>query len=258
MAKKRLIPKLQLRKSSFDTGRLVLVITNQFDSYQEIGDPVSQAKIFQDQKADELIFVNIDPFRETDLRAMAILLKTASEEIFTPITAGGGVRKIDDIRLLLNHGADKVVVNEQALLTPNFITHAANRFGSQCIVASIDVKKNDQGKYFVHSNCIDQNLDPEEWALKLESLGAGELLLTSVDKDGQKSGLEIEVMKRIVSAVSIPVIISGGCGLSSHFVEGFRECGCSGVAAGNFFAQKDQNFIQTRSHIYNAGINIRI
>ena len=260
MGKARLIPKLQLRRASFDSSKLVLVVTNKFANPREIGDPVSQAKIFQDQKADELIFVNIDERRVEDLSAMAKILKLASEEIFTPITAGGGVRSLEDIKYLLNHGADKVVINSHALLEPEFIKNASKKFGSQCIVVSVDLKKNTTGDYEVFSKSINKTevLTPENWACTLEHLGAGELLLTCVDSDGQNSGLEHQIIKSIVDAVSIPVIASGGCGLASHFTEGFNNCGCSAIAAGTFFAKKDQNFIQTRAHIHNAGINIRV
>lgn len=260
MSKLRLIPKLQLKPSEANPRRLVLVVSKQFHEYTEIGDPVSQAKIFQDQAADELCFVNIDKNAKVELPQLANVIKNVSEVIFMPLTVGGGVRSLEDFRLLLNNGADKVLINTVAYENPNLITEAAETYGAQCVVASIDFKLNKDNKFTVFTNCgtLDTGISPEEWAMKVESLGAGELLLTSIDNDGTRSGLALEQIKKVVSLVKVPVIASGGCGLAKHFVDGFLQTNCSAVSAGNFFAHRDQNFIQTRSQIFNAGINIRL
>ena len=259
MSKLRLIPKLQLKPSESNSQRLVLVVSKQFHEYTEIGDPVSQAKIFQDQAADELCFVNIDKNAKDELPQLASVIKRVSEVIFMPLTVGGGVRTIEDFRLLLNNGADKVLINTVAYENPKLIKEAAETYGAQCVVVSIDFKLNKDNKFTVFTKCgtLDTEISPEEWAMKVESLGAGELLLTSIDNDGTRSGLALEQIKNVVSLVKIPVIAAGGCGLAKHFVDGFLHTNCSAVSAGNFFAHRDQNFIQTRSQIFNAGINIR-
>lgn len=259
MSKLRLIPKLQLKPSSYNPNKLVLVITRQFRDVIEIGDPVSQAKIFQDQASDELIFVNIDDENKSEISILAQVINKVSQEIFMPMTVGGGVKTLEDFRLLLSNGADKIAINSEAVLNPHIITKAAEKFGSQCVVVSIDYKKDENGEYFVYINGgkIKTNYHPVEWAKKTADLGAGELLITSIENDGTKVGLDIEMTKMIVKSVSIPVITAGGCGLASHFSEGFLLGKVSAVSAGTFFAHRDQNFMQTRSHILNAGVNIR-
>jgi cyclase len=259
MSKKRLIPKLQLKTSSFDNNRMVLVITKQFDKVIEIGDAVSQAKIFQDQGADELIFINIDR-NDKDIEKFSKIIRKVSEEIFMPITVGGGVTTEDDFRVLLANGADKISVNTHAFKHPEFITETAEKYGAQCVVISIDYKKNDSGSHVV---CINNGqtiteMHPLDWAMECERLGAGELLLSSIDRDGTNEGLDIELTCRIAEKVKIPVITSGGCGLAQHFSEGYLIGKADAVAAGTFFAHRDQNFIQTRSQIRNAGVNIRL
>lgn len=259
MSKLRLIPKLQLKPSEANPKRLVLVVSKQFQEYTEIGDPVSQAKIFQDQAADELCFVNIDKNAKDELSKLAEVIKRVSEVIFMPLTVGGGVRNIEDFRLLLNNGADKVLINTITYENPTLITEASETYGAQCVVVSIDFKFNKDNNLtvFTNSGTFDTGISPEEWAMRVESLGAGELLLTSIDNDGMRSGLALDQIKKVVSSVKIPVIAVGGCGLAKHFVDGFLHTNCSAVSAGNFFAHRDQNFIQTRSQIFNAGINIR-
>ena len=259
MSKLRLIPKLQLKPASYNSNKLVLVVTKQFDSVVEIGDPVSQSKIFQDQISDELIFINIDIENRQKINLLAKVICDVSEEIFMPLTVGGGVCSLDDFRLLLNNGADKISINSAAISNPNFIKIAAEKFGSQCVVVSIDFKKDENGEYFVYTNCGKKKISyhPVEWALLAQKHGAGELLLTSISHDGMKNGLDLNIIKEISSTVSIPVIASGGCGLSKDFSDGFITGKASAVAAGSFFAHRDQNFMQTRSHIYNSGVNIR-
>lgn len=259
MSKLRLIPKLQLKPSSFNPNKLVLVITRQFGDTIEIGDPVSQAKIFQDQTSDELVFLNINDENQTEIDSLAQVINRVSQEIFMPLTVGGGVKTLNDFRLLLENGADKVSINSEAYKNPEIITMAADKFGSQCVVVSIDYKKNTKGEYsvFIDGGLNDTGIHPVEWAKKVVELGAGELLITSIERDGMKTGLDIEITRSIVESISVPVITSGGCGLASHFIDGFKSTKVSAIAAGTFFAHRDQNFMQTRSHILNGGVNIR-
>ena len=260
MLKRRLIPKLQMKAGRFGgRERMVLVTTIQFEGVVEIGDPVSQAKIFQAQAVDELIFLDLDASQESR-PALAEVVRKAAEEIFMPFTVGGGVRTRDDFRVLLASGADKVSINTAAVQNPNLIHEAADTFGSQCVVLSIDYRTLADGtrRVFIRGGTEPTDLDPVAWAIQGERLGAGEILLTSMDRDGTGAGLDIACLREVTQAVRIPVIAAGGCGLASHFVEGFLEGGADAVAAGTFFCFRDQNPMQTRSHIRNAGIPIRL
>ena len=258
MVKRRLIPKLLLRSMKFgNLEKMVLVTTTNYDKITNAGDPVSQAKIYEAQSADELIFLNIQPNTENKKSILSIIRKV-SEEIFMPITIGGGISSLDDFRDLLSNGADKVSINTSAVLNPKLISEASARYGAQCVVVSIDYRNFD-GLNFV---CINggetkTNLNPVDWAIEAERLGAGEILITCIDNDGTQNGLDTNVLKQICSKIKIPVIASGGCGLASHFIDGFNA-GADAVSAGTFFCFKDQSPIQTRSHISNAGIPIRL
>lgn len=260
MLKRRLIPKLQLKASSLGSlKKMVLVTTKQFGEVIEIGDPVSQAKIYESQAADELIFVDLDASLD-NRKTLVDIVKRAAEEIFMPFTVGGGVSTIEDFRTLLSHGADKVSINTSAVETPDLINNASDVFGAQCVVLSIDYRKEQNGNYSVwtRGGQIKTSLNPVEWAIEGEKRGAGEILLTSIDRDGTRTGLDIELTRRIADAVSVPVITSGGCGLATHFVEGFLQGKADAVSAGTYFCFKDENPMQTRSQIKNAGIPIRL
>lgn len=259
MSKKRLIPKLQLRTSSYDSNKMVLVITKQFDQVIQIGDAVSQAKIYQDQAADELIFINIDK-NEKDIQKLSAVIHKVAEEIFMPITVGGGVTSEEHFRMLLSNGADKISINTIAVRDPSFITFTSRKYGAQCVVVSIDYKKNEDGTYAVYIDGGQEKtgLDPVNWAIKAEQFGAGEILLSSIEHDGMRQGLNLDITKKISEAVSIPIITSGGCGQATHFVDGFLQGKADAVAAGTFFALQDQNFMQTRSQIKNSGVDIRV
>lgn len=260
MLKRRLIPKLQLKAAKFGPKeRMILVTTVQFDKVREIGDPISQARIYEAQAADELVFLDLDATSH-QRSTMVNVVRSAAEQIFMPITVGGGVRTVADFRELLVNGADKVSINTAAVRTPELIREASAAFGAQCVVVSIDFKREADGSYRVWTEGGKQrtDLDPLTWALESERLGAGELMMTSIDRDGTGQGLDIEIIQRITQAVSVPVIAGGGCGLAKHFVEGFQEGGADAVSAGTFFCFKDQNPMQTRAHIRNAGIPIRL
>ncbi|WP_320173898.1 imidazole glycerol phosphate synthase cyclase subunit [Maridesulfovibrio sp.] len=259
MLKKRLIPKLQMMPGSFDPEQMVLVITSGFGKTTEIGDPVSQAKIYEAQAADELIFMDIRAGKN-GIKRLADVACRAAEEIFMPFTLGGGVTTLEDFRILLSNGADKISINTAAVEHPKLIEEAASMFGDQCVVLSIDAKLNTEGKYTVwtRSGSKDTGLDPVEWARQGQEQGAGEILITSIDRDGTRKGLDIALTKAVSDAVSIPVITAGGCGLAEHFVDGFIEGGASAVSAGTYFCMKDENPMQTRSQIKNAGLPIRI
>jgi cyclase len=239
---------------------MVLVTSIRFRDYIEIGDPISQARIHQSQAADELIFVDIDASRENRQSLLFGIIREAAKEIFMPLTVGGGVRTISDFRALLLNGADKVCINTAAVENPEIISNAANIYGSQCVVLSIDFKRQSAGIYKAWTKCGTQptEIDPVEWSKEGERRGAGEILLTSIDADGTRGGLDIELVKKVSEAVSIPVIASGGCGLASHFVDGFIEGGAEAVSAGTYFCFRDENLMQVRSQIKNAGIPIRL
>jgi cyclase len=255
---KRIIPKLLLKNSTFDSNQMVLVNTSKFDKVNEIGDPVSQAKIYQSQVVDELIFLDLDA-RKCSRPPNFEIIKNASEEIFMPFCVGGGVNSIQDFNLLLNNGADKVSINTAAFLNPKLIKDSSEIYGSQCVVVSIDYSQDENGNYFVYidGGKTKTSNNPLDWAIESEKNGAGEILLSSIDRDGTGKGLDIELTKKIVDSVSIPVITSGGCGLSSHFSDAFLESNVSGVSAGTFVSMRDQNPMQTRSHIKNSGVKIR-
>lgn len=261
LLKKRLIPKLLIKHRRLGTlERPVLVTTRQYRDVLEVGDPVSQAKIYEAQFADELIVLNIDmtPIRG-DSVVLDLIAKLASES-FMPLAVGGGIRTIDDINDLLQCGADKVCINTAAIHESTFISAAADRFGAQCVVVSIDFDSSRPGVPTALRNGAreDTGMPVLDWAARVAELGAGEILLTDVARDGTGAGLNWELGKRVADSIPIPVILSGGCGLAEHFVEGFQKGGAEAIAAGTFFCFRDQNPMQTRAHIRNAHIPIRM
>ena len=259
--KKRLVPKLLIRHRRVgNVIRPVLVTTRNYETSLDVGDPVSQAKIYEAQLADELVVLNIDGTPIGDDEIMLGLIERLASETFMPLAVGGGVRSVDDFGRLLARGADKVSINTLALDRPDVITDAAARFGAQCVVVSIDFRMDDQGRAIVHRDCARQatGWTVLEWAVDAVQRGAGELLLTDARRDGTASGLNCEVARAVADAVGVPIILSGGCGLSEHFVEGFTRGHAEAVCAGTFFSFRDQNPMQTRAHIRNAGIPIRM
>jgi cyclase len=261
MLKKRLIPKLQIKTLMIGGNEtMALVNTTSFDQYSKIGDPISQAKIYQAQAADELIFLDLDSHLHSK-NIFINIIRSVSEEIFMPITVGGGVDSLDYIRELLQNGADKISINTAAVEDDDLVINAARFFGNQCVVVSIDFARSSvDGKYrvFTHGGSNETKLDPVVWAKRAEGLGAGEILLTSIEMDGSHKGLDIDIIRRISESVSIPVIASGGCGKASHFIDGFLKGKVDAIAAGTFFSYKDQNPMQTRAQILNAGIPMRV
>lgn len=261
MLKKRLIPKLLIRHRQIGRSvRPVLVTTHSFNDIIEVGDAISQAKIYEAQLADELVVLNIDGTPIQNDEVMLGLIERLASETFMPLCVGGGVRSVDDFGLMLERGADKVSINMAALDRPELISEAASRYGAQCVVVSIDFRTGPSGVPVVMRDHASESTgrDVIAWAKEAVRLGAGELLLTDADRDGAGNGLNCEVGRAIASAVHVPVILSGGCGLAEHFVDGFLRGQAEGVAAGTFFCFRDQNPMQTRAHIRNGGVAIRM
>jgi len=250
MLKKRLIPVLLLKE-----GRMVK--TKQFDSLREVGFPISAAKIYDAQGADELIFLDIMAAAEKR-NTMIDIIEEVAEQCFMPFTAGGGVRSVEDIRTLLKAGADKVSINTAAVTDPSFIAKAAKIFGDQCIIVSIDAKK--QGsKYevFTHGGKKATGLNPVEFAKISESNNAGEILITSIDKEGEMKGYDLELTKAVSDAVNIPVIANGGAGTLQDLVDGINKGNASAVAAASIFHFTDQSPIKARAYMKEAGLPVR-
>jgi cyclase len=261
LLKKRLVPKLLIRHRQVGSAmRPVLVTTRRYGEAVDVGDAVSQAKIYEAQLADELCVLNIDGTPIGNDELLLSLIERLATETFMPLAVGGGVRAVEDFAQLLERGADKVCINSLALSQPELISEAANRFGAQCVVVSIDFRTDALGRTRVYANHArdDAGHDVVEWAARVAGSGAGEILLTDADRDGQGEGLNCAVGRQVTEAVSIPVILSGGCGRAEHFVEGFTSGGAEAVAAGTYFCFRDQNPMQTRAHIRNAGIPIRM
>jgi imidazole glycerol-phosphate synthase subunit HisF len=261
LLKKRLIPKLLINYRKIGTSiRPVLVTTKGYREHYDVGDAVSQAKIYEAQLADELIILNISSQAIESEKTMLKLVEKLAEETFMPLAVGGGVKTLDDFSSLLAHGADKVCINSAALKNPYFISEAANRFGSQCVVVSIDFHQDVSGRscVFHGHNKPFSDQDVVEWAVQAVAAGAGEIFLTDIERDGTGMGLNCALGRAVSEAVSVPVILSGGCGLVEHFVQGFQQGGVEAVAAGTFFSFRDQNPMQLRAHLRNEGIPIRI
>ncbi len=250
MLKIRIIPSLLLKD-----GRMVKSV--RFGGYRDVGHPVTTAKIYEAQRADELIFLDISASQE-GRRTLFDYARQAAEECFMPLGIGGGIRSVEDIRELLKGGADKVVINTAAVENPELIRKAALRFGSSTIVVSIDVKKNVKGNYevFIKGGTKSTGLDPVIWAKQAEELGAGEIFITSIDKEGTMSGYDLDLLRVVSQAVLIPVIAHGGAGKLSDFKEAI-EAGASAVSAASIFHFTDQSPIKARKYLFDAGINVR-
>ena len=260
MLKKRIIPKFLFQFTNIN-GQLLptFVISRKFSEFKIIGSVIPQAKIYEAQLADELMILNIEDKQCSKDKEFLRFLKKFSEQIFMPLTVGGGVRTLKCFENLLNNGADKVFVNSEAIKSPNLIKLASEKFGSQCVVLGIDFKEVEKNKFLVFSKGgkVNTNLDLIEWTKRCENLGVGEIVMNDIERDGTSNGLNIKVAKKISEFLSIPLIFSGGCGLASHFVDGFKKTKIDAISAATFFANKDQNIFQLRSQILNSGIDLR-
>ena len=250
MLKNRIIPCLDVKN-----GRVVKGIN--FVDLKDAGDPVEQAKIYSDGGADEICFLDITASNENRDTIYEVVEKT-SKKCFVPLTVGGGVRSIEDINKLLNCGADKVSINTAAVQNPEVVVESSKKFGSQCIVVAIDAKKNgDIWEIFTHGGRIKTGINVLEFAKKMEKNGAGELLVTSMDKDGTQSGYDIELMKKISSSVNIPVIASGGVGTLDHLVDGIKS-GANAVLAASIFHYGTFSIEQAKQYLASKDIPVRI
>jgi len=253
LLKIRLIPTLLLKN-----GRMVKPKKFGADGERDVGYPVTTARIYNSQDADELIFLDITA--STEGRDFLIdTLHKVSKDCFVPLTAGGGIHSINDIQNLLKAGADKISINTSAIKNPKLISEAAQKFGSQCIVVSIDVKEISPGHYevFTERGKNSTGLDVLSWTQQVTELGAGEILLTSIDREGTMQGYDLNLIKIVSKNVSIPVIANGGAGTRQHFVDAIKLSNASAVAASSVFHFSDSNLTQVKSFIFNSGISIR-
>ena len=251
MLKPRIIPCLDVRG-----GRVVKGIN--FVDLVDAGDPVEQARVYGSQNADELCFLDITASHEGREPLLDVVSRTA-EQCFMPLTVGGGVRVLEDIRTLLLAGADKVSINTAAVHRPEFVAEAAHKFGSQCIVVAVDAKRSGGDRYeiFTHGGRKETGIEAISWCQRMVELGAGEILLTSMDRDGTREGFDIELTRSVADSVSVPVIASGGVGTLDHLVEGIQAGHATAVLAASIFHFGIFSIAEAKSHIEQAGIPIR-
>ncbi len=252
MLKVRVIPCLDVKD-----GRVVKGVN--FVNLVDAGDPVEQARIYDEAGADELTFLDITASSDHRDTILDVALRTA-EQCFMPLTIGGGVRNNDDIRKLLLAGADKVSINTAAVKRPEFVAEAAERFGNQCIVVAIDARSNGPGRWevFTHGGREPTGIDAIAWAIRMADSGAGEILLTSMDRDGTKEGFDCALTRAIADAVPIPVIASGGVGTLDHLVEGVRDGHASAVLAASIFHFGTYSIREAKEHMAKAGLPVRL
>lgn len=253
MFTKRIIPCLDCKD-----GRVVKG-TN-FVNLKDAGDPVEVASIYDKSGADELVFLDITA--TSDGRDTTVeLVRRVAEKVFIPFTVGGGIKSVDDFKKLLREGADKIAINSAAILNPNLISEAADKFGSQCVVVAIDAKRREDGSgwnIFRSGGRIDTGIDAVEWAMKANRLGAGEILLTSMDCDGTKAGYDIELTSMIADNVSIPVIASGGAGTMEHFKEALTVGKADAALAASLFHYKEMEIADLKNYLHNENVPVRI
>lgn len=253
---KRIIPCLDV-----ENGRVVKGV--QFVDIRDAGDPVEVSKRYNEQGADEITFLDITATHEGRETTVHTVEKIASE-VFIPLTVGGGIRTVDDIRTMLNAGADKVSINSAAIFNPDFVKEAADRFGSQCIVVAIDAKcvsaegEAKRWEIFTHGGRKPTGIDAVEWARKMTAYGAGEILLTSMDQDGMKNGFDLDVTSAISEAVHVPVIASGGVGNLQHLVDGIKLGKADAVLAASIFHFGEYSVPQAKQYMRDQGIEVRL
>lgn len=253
MFTKRIIPCLDV-----NNGRVVKGVN--FVNLRDAGDPVEVAKAYDREGADELAFLDITA--SSDNRGTVVdMVRRVAENVFIPFTVGGGIRTVDDFRMLLREGADKISINSSAINNPRLITDAAEIFGSQCVVVAIDARKRENGEgWTVYKNGgrIDVGLDAVEWAAKAEKLGAGEILLTSMDCDGTKAGYDLELTRAIADEVKIPVIASGGAGNMEHFYDALTEGGADAALAASLFHYRELEIRTLKEYLRGRGVPVRL
>ena len=253
MFTKRIIPCLDI-----DGGRVVKGVN--FVNLRDAGDPVSVAAAYDKAGADELVFLDITASSDTrDIKVN--MVRKVAETVFIPFTVGGGIRTIDDFRMILREGADKVSVNTAAILHPELVSEAADKFGSQCVVVAIDAKRRTDGSgwsIYKNGGRVDMGIDAVEWAMRVEKLGAGEILLTSMDCDGTKDGDDIELTRTISEHVSIPVIASGGAGKKEHFRDALTDGKADAVLAASLFHFKELEIMDLKKYLSEQGISVRL
>ncbi len=250
MLKTRLIPTLLLKN-----GRCIK--TRQFDAARDTGDPVKASKIYDAQGADELLFLDITASNERRDILFDIIQRVA-EECFMPLTVGGGIRSMEDIRKILKMGADKVAICSAFVENPDFVNQASRTFGVSTIIGIVTYRRVDgKDKVFIHGKETETEQNVLTWAKELEERGAGEILLYSIDHDGMMNGYDIDMIRQVTQSVSIPVIVCGGAGKLSDFVDAVQNANASAVSAGSLFHFTDQNLIKTRAHMKNAGLAVR-
>jgi len=252
MLTKRIIPCLDVHD-----GRVVKGVN--FVNLKDAGDPVEIAKAYDKAGADELVFLDITASNDARNIILNLVYKTA-EQVFIPFTVGGGIRTVEDFREILMAGADKISVNSAAIKRPELISEAAYKFGSQCVVVAIDAKRREDGSFsvFLNGGRIDTGLDAIEWAKKCSTLGAGEILLTSMDADGTKAGYDLELTRAVSDAVNIPVIASGGAGNLIHFKEALTLGGADAAFAASLFHYRELTIEGVKNYLHSEGIPVRI
>ncbi|MDO5019189.1 MAG: imidazole glycerol phosphate synthase subunit HisF [Lachnospiraceae bacterium] len=253
MHTKRIIPCLDV-----NNGRVVKG-TN-FVNLRDAGDPIEVAKIYDAAGADELVFLDITA--SSDAREIkADMVRRVAENVFIPFTVGGGIRTVEDFKMILREGADKVAVNSAAIMNPALISEAADKFGSQCVVVAIDAKRREDGSgwnIFKNGGRVDMGIDAVEWAVKAEQLGAGEILLTSMDCDGTKAGYDLALTKAVAESVGIPVIASGGAGTMEHFYEALTEGKAEAALAASLFHFRELEIRDVKEYLRERGVSVRL
>ncbi|HJB08681.1 MAG TPA: imidazole glycerol phosphate synthase subunit HisF [Candidatus Enterocloster faecavium] len=253
MFTKRIIPCLDVKD-----GRVVKGVN--FVSLKDAGDPVEIGAAYGKAGADELVFLDITASSD-NRKTVVDMVRRVAETVFIPFTVGGGIRTVEDFRLLLREGADKISVNSAAIMDPELISRAADKFGSQCVVVAIDAKRRADGSgwnIYKNGGRVDMGIDALEWAAKVEKLGAGEILLTSMDCDGTKNGYDIPLTRAVAQAVSIPVIASGGAGTKEHFYDALTEGKADAVLAASLFHYKELEIRDLKEYLAGRGVSVRL